>query len=198
MLLPRQGSCSAHWGGHQSQGVFVGSLASWYHHLWRWCITNQSFRGFRGQCLCLILIWNQCKGISEMATSCRNIYLIWHLFHPFFSKVYVSCSLGGIFVQVCPMRRDRAASIKGMVKKVSLKTTRYCGKIQPVHGLKTRATLPAWKGECPKYMPIPLWGSHFGGLGLPALCTRKSRTYTGQNMCKKTWQGLFWMEHHVE
>ncbi len=45
-----------------------------------------------------------------MATSCRNIYVILHLFHPLISKIelFVSCSLGGIFMQVCPLGRDRA------------------------------------------------------------------------------------------
>ena len=50
-------------------------------------------------------------------------------------------------------------------------------------GLKTSATLPAWKGECPQYTPILEQGSHFGGPAPPAEWRRWSKTSFGQKLC---------------
>ena len=35
--------------------------------------------------------------------------------------------------------------------------------MRPVVGLHTSATLPEWKGDCPRYTPISERGYHFGG-----------------------------------
>ena len=73
------------------------------------------------------------------------------------------------------------ASMYSTVLKSSSKTTWYCGLTRPVVGFHTKATLPAWKGGCPRYTPMRDRGSHFGGPAPPLFCSLLSRTYVGQN-----------------
>ncbi len=66
----------------------------------------------------------------------------------------------------------------------------YWGETCAVFGLKTRATLPAWKEECPRYTPMRDLGSHLGGPGPPVDWSRWSKTKTGQKRVWKFFTGI--------
>ena len=56
--------------------------------------------------------------------------------------------------------------MNGTVENSSSNTTWNWSDTWPVAGFRTRATDPAWNGECPIYIPACEWGYH---LGSPAI-----------------------------